>query len=64
MVFADETNTCGDPMRILLTAMFMAPIAGYVAYQSGAANITPFMISMALIAIAAQILLERRERRS
>lgn len=51
-------------MRILLVAMFMAPIAGYAAYKSGAESVTPFLISMALIAIFGQILLERRERRS
>lgn len=51
-------------MRILLTAMFLAPIAGYIAYQSGAESVTPFLISMALVAIFGQVLLERRERRS
>ncbi len=51
-------------MRILLVTIFMAPIAGYVAYQSGAESVTPFLISMALIAMFGQVLLERRERRS
>ena len=51
-------------MRVLLITIFLAPIAGYAAYQSGAESVTPFLISMALVSAFGQFLLERRERGS
>lgn len=51
-------------MRILLSLMFLAPIVAYAALQSGADRVTPYLIAMAVVAICAQILVERRKAAS
>lgn len=51
-------------MRIMLAAMFLAPIIGYAAIQSGSDNVTPYLAVLAVVAICAQVLVERRQRRA
>lgn len=51
-------------MRILLAMIFLTPIVPYAAIQSGAEQITPYLLGMALAGVAAQIFVERRKARS
>ncbi len=51
-------------MRVLLALIFFAPIFALAAFQSGASYVTPYMIAMGIVAICAQVLIERRARRA
>ena len=51
-------------MRILLSLMFLAPIVAYAALQSGSDRVTPYLVATAVVAICAQILVERRKAAS
>ncbi|MEO1537492.1 MAG: hypothetical protein AAFR73_07150 [Pseudomonadota bacterium] len=51
-------------MRILLAMMLLSPFVIHIAVSSGAQSVTPILVAMALIAIVAQVAIERRARKA